>query len=322
MGWPRILRWRYSLRALFVFIALFMIWGGYHANRGWKQRWAEKTLREKYGATFSYDLESYQKQSLVTAYYRLYVHRLWGERIIGSAHLTAQFEPEVVDALKALPGLRMLAIGPPGITRQENDQTLRTGVPAKVIMATRGGLARVLDHQELRVLRLGGWEFHADDWNAIASERTVHAVFFGGMEVPEGNLVEVAKLPNLHTIELMCCRVTGAGLDSVRGSTALEYVVLDDVPVTAEFARYLARCPNLKSLCLKGQSFNDEFIAAIGPHPSLREIALVGPITDATADSLAQMPSLEKFGHVSGALSDGARGRLKRAIPDLILNPP
>ena len=32
--------------------------------------------------------------------------------------------------------------------------------------------------------------------------------------------------------------------------------------------------------------------------------------------------SLEKVGHVPGALSDEARSRLKRTKPDLILNPP
>jgi hypothetical protein len=32
MAWPKSIRWRYSLRALFVFITVFMLWGGYHVE--------------------------------------------------------------------------------------------------------------------------------------------------------------------------------------------------------------------------------------------------------------------------------------------------
>jgi hypothetical protein len=77
----RLLRFRYSLRALLVFITLLALWGGYHANRGWKEGRAVAVLLE-HGADVTYWSTDWRLRPfgfIPSAYWGL-VGWLWGDR--------------------------------------------------------------------------------------------------------------------------------------------------------------------------------------------------------------------------------------------------
>jgi hypothetical protein len=76
-----LLRLRYSLRALLVFLTLFMLWGGYHTNRGWRERQAE-TLLTSAGARLE------RGANLPVSPYRFIV----------DARVSAKLEPDAVHA--------------------------------------------------------------------------------------------------------------------------------------------------------------------------------------------------------------------------------
>jgi hypothetical protein len=117
LRFPKSLRWRYSLRALLLFITLFMIWGRYHTNRSWKERYAERILAER-GASFAY----WTKPSGSTVWsnvqfgYRKIVKVLWRERSI--KHVTLNSPPDLatVQAIVAIPSRGQVTI----VTSQSN----------------------------------------------------------------------------------------------------------------------------------------------------------------------------------------------------------
>src|SRR5688500_8487991 len=105
----RLFRFRYSLRALLVFITLFALWGGYHANRGWKERRASAVLR-RYGATFRWADSTYAQGwlGLPKTGYWLLVGTLWGDTRIGNVQVFCPLNDELADALASLPALEQL----------------------------------------------------------------------------------------------------------------------------------------------------------------------------------------------------------------------
>src|SRR5688572_6247207 len=96
----RLLCLRYSLRALLVFMTLFALWGGYHTNRGYRERKAQETLL-RYQASFMYGPTRrgtgiWSKPLYV---YERVVQLVWQERFITYISIYSTLEPEVVDAL-------------------------------------------------------------------------------------------------------------------------------------------------------------------------------------------------------------------------------
>src|SRR3954454_11292929 len=102
MSWPRSLRFRYSLRALAIFLTLFCLWGGYHANRGWRERHAERVLF-RHGASIEYwtgESRSFVIGTPLRLYWKL-VGWLWGDRLIRSIAVTGPLDSDMIAALAA-----------------------------------------------------------------------------------------------------------------------------------------------------------------------------------------------------------------------------
>src|SRR5262245_34071865 len=104
MSSRRKIRVRYTLRSLLVFITLFALWGGYHANRGWKERRAVEVLR-KHGAQLGWgaSLQGGGMVSLATGAYSLMVGAIWGDHCVGEVQVLAPLDGEIADALAELP---------------------------------------------------------------------------------------------------------------------------------------------------------------------------------------------------------------------------
>jgi hypothetical protein len=322
MGWPRILRWRYSLRALFVFVALFMVWGGYHANRGWRQRAAEAVLRE-HGATIYLRTGGWKaKHSFIGRGQELYrgvVYLLWGDAQIYAVTLSGPLDTDVIDALVSLPALQALTLAPRRYTAVE-DLQIGSGHFRPTEVLPEQAIRRILDGIQTRGLSLIGWKLDDDSCRAIAQRGNIEGIGLIGCTLSEEGFAELMMRPRFRSIGLTCCPVTGEKLATLAGSPTLERLSCSQTRVGKEFAKYVARCKNLQRLSVTEMTADDEFAACLRDHPSISELVLYGRITDRTADMLAEMPSLQS-GRLGGrAISDEAIGRLKLAKPGIVVS--
>lgn len=314
----RKLRLSYSLRALLVFITLFMLWGGFHANRGWKERAAADALT-KHGASLRWGRTRSTRtwfSPISTGYWRI-VGFLWGERFITEVHVYS-LEPDVVDALCELPHLESLIVHPKRLTRQE---TLEYSPLTARAWATppKNAIRRILSRHRLKQLMLCQWNLNEDELGEVCRHRTLVAVGVGAAQLTEEQLAEILTLPDLHNV-FLCDggAITGDALAAVHGSSTLERIACFGSPVNKEFARFAGRCQNLRYLHVTHLAIDDDFTRMLGPHPSLVELVLGGNgITDCTANSLATMPSLQVVVLPSNSISTEALNRLKQIKPTL-----
>src|SRR5687768_16063132 len=109
MPWPRSIRFRYSLRALLVFLTLFALWGGYHTNRGMKERRALEVLRRHDGTSISVD--SIRPREGMVAFmadaYKSVVRLVWREPFVTSVSICS-LDPSVTQAIQAMPHLEQI----------------------------------------------------------------------------------------------------------------------------------------------------------------------------------------------------------------------
>jgi len=168
---PRSLRVRFTLRALFVFITLFMLWGGYHTNRGWKERAAENVLTKR-GASCQYAKQTIEGDLIqrVAAVYGRVVQILWRERAVTYVSLDASLDAEVVEALASLPNLKSLWISPEK-PNAEQGQLMKDGKALKPKEAVpNGALERILGACPLRQLAISGWVLSDSDCQRISAK--------------------------------------------------------------------------------------------------------------------------------------------------------
>jgi hypothetical protein len=310
MAKPRSIRVRYTLRALFVFITLFMLWGGYHAERGWRERRAEHVLLEHGAKLSSQPAKVEATLGNSAAAYQRVMGEHWGERFITSAYITSSMEPEVVDALAALPHLNDLIISP-----------VRHAKPD----LPDGALQRILAHCRLARLQLVFWHLTDADIGSIQREVSLRYLSVSGTDLSEDGLVRLIVLPQLETIDISGCQVTGRKLDGAHGSQSLVELNAGQAPLSVEFASFVSRSPRVQKLVLSHKSIDDKFIAALGAHPTMSLLlVLESNITDASVPALGRMPALTFLMEPSNKLTSEGVTRLRTARPNLevMLKPP
>ena len=324
MRWPRSIRLQYSLRALAIFITLFMVWGGYHANRGWKQRAAEAILLRHEAAIYhgTGRIPHGFTDHVVDAYDGL-VYALWGEGRVMEIDIKSSMEPKVVEALIALPRLDKLAIQPRPYTSDETSQMYRSGDFGKKLKPPASAMDRIMSNSEAKEMVLIACELSAADCEAIAACQSIESVNLMDCLLSDDGFAELLKLPRLRGLRMSHCQVTERGLSSVPGSTSLERISCVSTPVEKDFAAFVARSRNVTSLTVTHSGIDDEFVRNLGPHPSLIELGVHGGvITDQASADLEKMPCLERVGLPRDSLSDKTLARLKSTRPNLsVLQP-
>lgn len=311
---------RYTLRALLVFITLFMLWGGFHTNRSWKERAAEEILRDR-GASFQYGPSPAgpdMRNRLVSAYSKV-VQVVWQERFITQVEVHGSLEPEVVDAIVALPHLESLVANPAPRMTDEEVALLRGRhiVEAKVAIPA-GAVERVLANHRLKSLWMAAWILSDEDCKAIAAHDSLETVNLYGSRFSEEGLAQIVTLPRLRAVMWSYCQVTGEKLASVPGSNSLDLIECYYAPVGNEFAAFIGRSPNVTRVRCYHQSIDDDFIASIGAHQSLEELNLGHTkVTDSSVTVLEQMPSLKGLTVASESFTDAAKTCLLKGNPTL-----
>jgi hypothetical protein len=318
----RKLRLSYSLRALLVFITLFMLWGGYHANRGWKERAAEDVLRSHHASLTCGPKRSGTGfvSSLSFAYQKL-IQFVWRERFITSVTIYRPLEPEMVDALCVLPHLQSLTMGPYYPATAEHDLQTAESIIVPHNDMPSGAMTRILGGRRLQSLKLSLWILSDEDCHAIGRHPNLIAVALYGCDCSEEGFAEIAKAPRLTHLSLLHSDVTGENLAALSGSSTLENVICDFIPLKQDFAAYLARCPNLASLEVRGPSFDDKSLAELTSHPSLAHVALFRTTaSDASIPVLMSWPALQDLDLRLNHLTESAAARLRKAYPNGLIS--
>lgn len=318
----RKVRFRYTLRALLVFITLFMLWGGYHTNRSWKERAAEQFLRER-GASFQYGRKytGTDIRSRIAAAYEKLVQTVWRERLITFASVHGPLEPEVVDAIVALPHLESLMANPgPRMTEQELALLRRKGIVEAKVAAAPGAVERILANHRLKGLWMATWILSDEDCAAIANHDSLQELNLYGSALSEHGFAEILRLPRLESLTFSYCQVTGANVSSVPGSHSLDVVECYHAPVGNEFAAFIGRSPNVTEVRFDHPEIDDEFIANIGPHPSLLALNLGrSRVTDQSIVVIMKMRSLQAVQFNRTIVSQDAIARLKASNPRVVI---
>jgi hypothetical protein len=279
----RLLRFRYSLRALLVFITLFALWGGYHANRSFKDRRAELILLRHRARLEFWEIQPY-----------------WPERLISAVEVDSSLEPEVIDALAGLVCPRSIAIGAPS----PPEVAYGYSRPQQVAAPT-GAIDRILKRHKLHSFAVTDFILSGAAFAAIAKHRSLEELAFTRTNLSDGELSALVVLPRLRHLSFQSCPASGSLLADVPGSKTLESIECQGSPVGIEFARFVARSPTIRALSV-GFEQNpqaDDFVSALGAHPSLAELRLgSGELTDASIPALERMQmlrELQSFEHLT-----------------------
>jgi hypothetical protein len=319
MAKVRSIRFRYTLRALLVFVTLFMLWGGYHTNRGIYERRAMALIIARGGSCSSHLRKPEGIVGGIKYAYSRLVRFLWREPFTTHVHINSKLEPEVVSALLDFPHLESLGVQPikyslQQILRMKDEWEPKFPMP-------EGALIDLLQKHSLENLDLSGWILTDTDCRAVASHHTLLWMSLYGCDVSEDGFAEIMALPHLRSLNFSCTKVNGDKLAHLSGSASLEQIDGSCSGIGQECAKYFARCPNLRTLVLSDRSIDDAFVARLGPHSSLERLHLYGGgITDGVVQPLTKMPALKVAGFPRGAISDQAIAKLQKAMPGLVLS--
>jgi hypothetical protein len=297
---PRSLRVRFTLRALFVFISLFMVWGGYHTNRALKERNAVAILRRR-DASIGF-VEMRNQRGFVgdiTRHYRRLIQFIWRQPNVTSVALVSTLDDDVVNAIRSLPRMSELAISSRRLSSEEQRMFVSGGLLKGQATIPAGALRRVLDRGSTISLSVDLWVLSDDDCSAIAQLKQLRSLAIGGCVLSESGMAELMSLPNLRQLTILNCNVprnpvAGSSLAERPGSQFLQKVRCHWTPVNSTFAEYLSRCPRLNELSAQHELIGDEFVKCLGAHPSLRNLEVCGGmITPGALTALRDMPVLE-----------------------------
>lgn len=298
MAWPKSLRWRYSLRALFVFISLFALWAGYHADRARREQRAAADLEGR-GATFEFHHGQEWSSSIWTftrqAYPR-FIDATWGERYVTGVHLVSALDRETAEAIADLPHLRSLRIE----STRDARGPYRVDCNGKLLGLPRGNIPpRVMEiivsNPTLRGISMEHFSLSGDDCRAVSSQTRFVGLSFIHCDFTEGGFARVIAMPCLHRVFIDDCSPTGMNLRSSPGSTSLESLYIHNTPIGLDFAGFIARSPNLRAIDLSSHTIDDEFVRRLGPHPNLEDVIIDGTLSDSCIDSLERMPALKRL---------------------------
>jgi hypothetical protein len=315
MARPRSIRFRYTLRALLVGVTLFCLWGGFHSERAWREREAEKVLKRHHASIYggpSQTGDGFVNKARFS--YQKLVQLVWRERFITSVSVHAQPTPDMVEAVCALPHLEYVDLSAPDSLRFPTlEQRIKRTSPVRVTM-NGGAVARILAARRLSSLSVNCWILTDDDWAAIGEHETLEGLSINDTNVSEKALAEIMRLPRLRRIGFNRCDVSGEALAKVAGSASLEFIECGETPLQEDAALFFARCPALEELYLWHASVNDTFVRRLQGHPSLRSLSLFdASVTDRCIISLRRMPALEGVALPKKEVTSIAVGALQKA---------
>jgi hypothetical protein len=278
---PRIFRFRYTLRALLVFITLFAIWGGYHANRAFRERRAERVLGRA-----GIDLVAEPGRAI------------WPYRFIVAARRVPSLNEELAHALIDLPFLRELSVQAPRDAKADATDYFQAISP-RAPLSSRA-IESVLAKSQIETLSLDGWKLADSTCEAVGRNATLNCVSLTSCGLSEDELVRVASAPRLTDLHLKYCAISDSGRSQMRGSATLKALDLTGTPVRAAIADMIARCPNLKLLTagafverLDLPCVDDEFVSHLGAHPSIEFLELSeSRVTSKSIPTILAMQSL------------------------------
>jgi hypothetical protein len=320
MPWPRLLRFRFSLRALLVFITLFAIWGGYHANRGWKERRAEQVLQTKAQASFQYGHRRDVSNPLLAAAagYEWIVRQLSLERYITRASVGSSLELEIVEALRCLPHLASLDLGPRGLSMREWES--RGGKPiqlARVALQT-GAIEQVLAPHAIREMHINGYMLSDDDCDTVARHQSIEDLTLIDTSLSSKGLKSLLMMPHLRWISIANSDVIDIEVEVQEGSPTVKRIMIVHTALRGDVGSIIASCHNLRHLHAVGRSIDDRFVAGLRQHPSLVELRLPdASVSDACIPAIQEMPSLRTVSLPRDEISPQAIENLRRARPEL-----
>jgi hypothetical protein len=313
-------RLRYTLRALFVFITLFMVWGGYHTNRSWKERAAEQVLREQ-GAVLGSD-RTWAEHNLfarVSSIYDTVVRLVWRERFITRVQINSPLEESAIEALLALPHLDSLSSEPQKFTSQERIR-MHSFQYKPTAMLPPDALGRILAQHQLKELSLGAWILADSDCAAIGKHDSLIGLSITQSSFSERGFADMLTLPRLQSLTVLMCQARGDQVATLPALESLERVNCTGTPVNRHFASFIAKCPQVRDLQLGHDAIGDDFVEHLGPHPSLRHLDLLGQgLTDEALVGLARMPALEGV-NLPRSISAEAISQLKSQRPGLFVS--
>lgn len=321
MPMPRFLRFRYSLRALLVFITLFMLWGGYHANQSIRERRAEQVLKDL-NASFMYGpaLEGKNAWARLSYGYNRVIQLVWRKRFITYVSVTSALNPEIVEALTSLPYLQRFYCQ--AIPLSDNDRDSIYGKHA-VLAKNKfppGAMNRICAIGTLEEIGIALWVLSDDDCRELGRHSYIDRLAIDTSVVSERGLATLLSKDHLKSFSFRWCYVTGAMLSGVPGSTSLELLQTEEAPVGKEFACFVARSPKIRVLTIATNTVNDEFVRIMADHPSLPSISLnTCAVTDSCIPDLIRWKALAAVTLPSQSISFSSIERLKRERPSLAI---
>jgi hypothetical protein len=317
MALPKSLRVRYTLRAVFVFVTLFCLWAGFHANRGWRERQAVAVLERHGGVVGPRGIyEGFPLLIQASANYRRVVQSLWREPFIRAVGISSALEPDVVEAIATLPHLESLTLAAPDCGPLYGPHARPVDCPPCRMPA--GALQRLLSGHQVTYLDLDHWILSDEDVEAIANHTPLAHLTLDSVTLPDNGLAGLVAMPRLQWFVLRRCQVDDGGLADAPVSATLTTIQCVDSTVGPGFGAYIGRLPRIESLGLVGPTIDDAFIAGLGPHPSLQFVGVEGPgITGQSLSIFEDMPALKMVGLPSHLHGHPAVWSLQGARRDL-----
>jgi hypothetical protein len=315
----RSIRFRYTLRALFVFMAFFGIWCAYHANRTIRERRAVRVL-DHYGATFRYrnDTEGISFIHSPSILYQRITSAIWREPSVTSVAIVTRLEPEIVEALAALPQLRALKLNASLPVGADSRDRHWLGIVYGRADAPDGSIARVLASCRLRSISLDRFSFSNSDFDAISRHVSLEELSLEGTNLSDETIAKLIAMPKLRQFRFCYCQVTGEGLAEMHGSISLERIFASGVPLSPEFAAYIAKCPRFIELTVSHPKVGDDFVASLGAHSSLRSLSLGDTsVTEKSIEAIEKLPELGLIHLPEKTFTKEGRDRLRLSRPHL-----
>jgi hypothetical protein len=311
-------RFRFSLRALLVFLTLFAIWGGYHANEAIKERKAEEVLA-RYHASFMYGPKRAGSGifSEIKFRYQKLIQLIWQRRFITYVSLAAPLDADLVDALDSLPHLESMILEPGRLTENEMELLWSQHVSIAKFELPAGAVNRIFRSQSIKQLGLCVWILRDDDCTAIGKNDQLELVSIDGSAISEEGLRQIMTAPSMKGLSFRWCHVKGDKLHTLPGSQTLTQIDCSGAPVGVEFAKFIARSPNVKYLSPVTQA-NDDFVAQIADHPSISAINLSGAsVTERCIPDLIRWKALSAVSLARYTFPESAISELRTARPGL-----
>jgi len=312
MPLQRLLRFRYSLRALLVFITLFALWGGYHANRGWKQRHSEQILLATREASILYRDRWNRRNPLqaVAATYAWVVDKLWGDRIVKSVSVKSDLPPDVAQAIGSFGHLESIELFAPQMG----------GSNWRIVAVPSEALEQSLAQRTVKDLYMRGYALSDADCQAIAGGQSIEQLNLVRVRLSNQGLARLLAAPRIRHVSIGSSEITDREFPAHAGSPTLEWISIG-APISNNFGSFAARCPKLTSLGVKGESVDDRFVMALGGHSALEMLGLGSTsVSDQSVAIIAQMPSLKAVALPRDTVSQQAINNLQAARPDLRIN--